>query len=106
VAQLAGRIWIDASDKVIVRLEASPAREVTELQLSATPETNVAVSYDSQRLPNGTWAPVAARYNSYGREDVFWKTPMKRSLIYTDFKLFTTTADLEKTQPAPSPTPQ
>jgi hypothetical protein len=105
MSQLAGRIWIDATDKVIVRLEASPTREMTKLHASETPETNVAVSYDSKRLADGTWVLFEAQYNSYGREDVFWKTPLKRSLIYSDFKAFKTTADVEKTAPAPSPTP-
>ncbi len=105
LAQLGGRIWIDAADKVIARLEASPAREVAKLETSNTPEANVALIYRSKRLENGTWVAIEARYNSYGREDVFWKTSTKRSLIYADFKVFKTTADVEKTEPAASPTP-
>ena len=100
-----GRIWIDAADKVIARLEASPTRELTTLQASDAPEPNVAVSYESKRLPNGTWVLTEAHYNSYGREDVFWKTPLKRSVSDSDFKIFKTSADVEKTEPAPSPTP-
>jgi hypothetical protein len=106
ISQLTGRIWIDAADKVIARLEASPAREVATLETSNTPEANVALIYELKRRENGTWVPIAARYNSYGREDVFWKTATKRSLTYADFKVFKTTADVEKTAPAPSPTPQ
>lgn len=105
LSQLAGRIWIDAADKVIARLEASPAREVAKLETSNTAEANVALIYQSKRLENGTWVAIEARYNSYGREDVFWKTSLKRSLTYADFKVFKTTADVEKTEPAPSPTP-
>jgi len=105
MSQLAGRIWIDAADKVIARLEASPAHEVSTSQAGDTPEPDLALTYQSQRLANGTWVPAAAHYNSYGREDVFWKTPLKRSLIYADFKLFKTTADVEKLEPASSPTP-
>lgn len=105
ISQLAGRIWIDATDKVIVRLEASPIPEATKAQTSEKPEADVALSYESKRLANGTWVLSEAHYNSYGREEVFWKTPLKRSIVYTDFKLFKTTADVEKTEPAPSPTP-
>lgn len=102
ISQLGGRVWIDAVDKVIARLEASPTRDLTILQTSDKPETNVALSYESRRLANGTWVPIEAHYNSYGREDVFWKTPLKRSVIYSDFKLFKTSANVEKTEPAPS----
>jgi hypothetical protein len=105
ISQLAGRIWIDAADKVTVRLEASPIGEATKSQASDKPEANVALSYEFKLLPNGTWVLTEAQYNSYGREDVFWKTPLKRSNVYTNFKLFKTTADVEKTEPVASPTP-
>jgi hypothetical protein len=105
MSQLAGRIWIDAGDKVIARLEASPAPEAAKSEASDTPNSSAALIYEFQRLANGTWAPNEARYNSYGREEVFWQTSMKRSIVYNNFKLFKTTADVEKTQPVASPTP-
>jgi hypothetical protein len=103
MSQLGGRIWIDALDKVIVRLEAKPSREMSEpgATPNATPDANAAVWFELTRLPNGTWVPSVSSYNSYGREDVFWKTPISRSRKYSDFKLFKTTADVEKIEPAP-----
>lgn len=98
MAQLGGRIWIDAADKVIVRLEAVPVRELD----APAPATNEepALLFEFQRQPNGIWVPLTSRYYSYGREDVFWKTPISRTLTYRDYKLFKTTADVEKTEPA------
>ena len=103
MSQLGGRIWIDALDKVIVRLEAKPSRELSEpgATPNAGPDANAAVWFELIRLPNGTWVPSVSRYNSYGREDVFWKTPISRSRKYSAFKLFKTTADVEKIEPAP-----
>lgn len=103
MSQLGGRIWIDALDKVIVGLEAKPSRELSEpgATPNAAPDANAAVWFELTRLPNGTWAPSVSRYDSYGREDVFWKTPISRSRKYSDFKLFKTTADVEKIEAAP-----
>jgi hypothetical protein len=105
MSQLAGRIWIDATDKVIARLEASPTGEMASVQKSDMTDPNLALTWELNRLANGTWVLTEAHYNSYGREDVFWQTPIKRALKYADFKVFKTTADIEKTEPAASPTP-
>jgi hypothetical protein len=103
MSQLGGRIWIDALDRVLVRLEAKPSRELSEPSATpnAAPDANAAVWFELTRLPNGIWVPSVSRYNSYGREDVFWKTPISRSRKYSAFKLFKTTADVEKIEPAP-----
>lgn len=103
MSQLGGRIWIDAVDKVIVRLEANPLRDVSEPGATANtvPDANAAVWFELTRLPNGTWAPSVSRYNSHGREDVFWKTPISRSRKYSDYKLYKTTAEVEKIEVPP-----
>jgi len=102
MSQLGGRIWIDALDKVIARLEAKPARELND-STGTNPDDNAPVWFELTRLPSGTWAPSVSSYNSYGREDVFWKTPISRSLKYSDYKVFKTTAEVEKIQPEPKP---
>jgi len=101
MSQLGGRLWIDAADKVIARIEASPVRKLATTDNE--PDQQAAVRFEFKRLSTGTWVPSESSYNSYGREDVFWKTPMSRTLAYDDFKLFKTTADVEKTEPAPPP---
>jgi hypothetical protein len=95
MSQLGGKVWIDARDKVIVRLEAKPIGEFNALDSSTAvaPDATAPVWFELRKLPDGTWAPSQSRYNSYGREDVFWKTGISRSLTYSDFKLFKTTAE-------------
>jgi len=102
MSQLGGRIWIDALDKVIARLEAKPSRELSDSP-DTNPDASAPVWFELTRLPNGTWAPSVSSYNSYGREDVFWKTPISRSLKYSDYKVFKTTAEVEKIQAEPKP---
>ncbi|HEX7330398.1 MAG TPA: hypothetical protein VF290_02800 [Pyrinomonadaceae bacterium] len=101
MSQLGGRIWIDAADKVIARLEATPSRELNES--STTPDDNAALLFELTRLPNGTWAPSVSSYNSYGREDVFWKTSLSRSRKYSDYKIFKTTVDVGKIEAGQKP---
>jgi hypothetical protein len=103
MSQLGGRIWIDAADKVIVRLEANPSRDVNEPGAAANtvPDANAAVWFELTRLPSGIWVPSVSRYDSHGREDVFWKTPISRSRKYSDYKLFKTTAEVEKIEAPP-----
>lgn len=103
MSQLGGRIWIDAADKVIVRLEANPSRDVNEPGAAANnvPDANAAVWFELTRLPSGIWVPSVSRYDSHGREDVFWKTPISRSRKYSDYKLFKTTAEVEKIEVPP-----
>lgn len=102
MSQLGGRVWIDAIDKVIARLEAKPSRELNDSK-DTNPDANAPVWFELTRLPSGTWAPSLSSYNSYGREDVFWKTPINRSLKYSDYKVFKTTAEVEKLQAEPKP---
>ena len=92
MAQLGGRVWIDAIDKVIMRLEAVPIEEMNQANTSSidSPNANVPLGFELMRLPNGTWVPSWSWYNSYGREKVFWKTGMSRARKFSDFKLSTT----------------
>lgn len=103
MSQLGGRIWIDALDKVIVRLEAKPLREMSEPDAvpNTAPDPNVPLWFEFTRLPDGTWVPSVSRYNSYGREDVFWKTPLSRLWKYSDYKLFQTTVEMKTNEAVP-----
>lgn len=107
MSALGGRIWIDALDKVIVRLEAKPLRELSEPDAvpNIAPDPNIPLWFEFTRLPDGTWAQSVSGYNSYGREDVFLKTPASRSLTFSDFKLFKATGDIEKLEALPPKKP-
>lgn len=100
MGRLGGRLWIDARDRVLVRLEAAPAEEVAQ---GDAPDPNAPLGFELTRLPNGTWAPLVNWYNSYGRENVFWKTSANRVVKFSDFKLFTTSDEGEKLDAPPKP---
>ena len=101
MSQLGGRIWIDAIDKVLLRVEARAASEPPDANSNDPAKPATAFLFEFQRQPNGTWLPSRNTYNSFGREHIFWKTSMSRSVTYSDYKLFKTTADVDKTEPAP-----
>lgn len=102
MAQVGGRIWIDAADKAIMRLEAVPLQELNAA--GDAPNANAPIGFALMRLPTGVWMPRRSWYNSYGREGVFWNTGMSHAYQYSDFKLFSAsdggaTLDTPKTQP-------
>ncbi len=92
MAQLGGRVWIDAIDKVIMRLEAVPIAEMNQAGASSidAPNANVPIGFELMRLTTGTWVPGWSWYNSYGREKIFWKTGISRARKFSDFKLSST----------------
>lgn len=100
MSQLGGRVWIDAEDKVIVRLEAFPAGGPP--RADAAP-AEAPLGFESRRLPDGTWVPARSWYNSFGREDFFWKTPLSRERRYADFKRFKVDVEGVKVDAPPAP---
>lgn len=101
MARLGGRLWIDAQDRVIARLEAAPVEEV-QAQTDAA-DAKAPLGFEFTRLANGTWAPHTNWYNSYGKESLFWKTSTSRVVKFSDFKLFTTSDEGEKLDAPPKP---
>lgn len=93
VGQLGGNIWIDARDKVLMRLDARPLSELRRTVASDVedaPDDNAPLGFELARMADGAWVPSRSWYNSYGRENVFWKTGVSRARRYSDFKLFST----------------
>lgn len=106
MSQFGGRIWIDAVDKVIMRIEVTPAQELigTNTALDDVPNASVPIGFELMRLPTGVWMPGQSWYNSYGRENIFWKTGLSHARRYGDFKLYRTevkdvSLDASKPQP-------
>lgn len=60
LAQSAGTIWIDAADKVLVRVEGWPRATATHSGNSAG---SPAFVYEQMRLPDGHWLPRLGRMN-------------------------------------------
>lgn len=90
MAQLGGRVWLDAADRVIARLEAVPMREVGGAGVASTdaPDASAPLGFELTRLPDGVWVPSLSWYDSYGREDFFWETSTSRAYRYSNFKRF------------------
>ena len=99
MSQLGGRVWVDAEEKVIVRLEAFPSSEPG--RQGAQPAESP-LGFETRRLPDGTWVPERSWYNSYGRENFFWKTAMSRERKYDDFKRFGVNVGDEKLDAPPA----
>jgi hypothetical protein len=97
MAQLGGKVWIDAADKVMARLEAIPVAEITDM--GAAVKDQAPLGFEYLRLQNGTWVQSRSWYNSYGRENVFLKTAASRAQKFSDFKLFKTSVEVEKLEP-------
>jgi hypothetical protein len=100
-ARLGGRIWIDAKDRVLVRLEALPVTELTDVEVSTAlaPDANAPVLFEWARLPNGTWMPSLNLINSYGREAVFEDIKFDFFYRLSNFILFST--DIERVEIKP-----
>ena len=97
MSQLGGRLWIDAADKVIARIEAAPVAELEGARRD-DPDAQAPLGFEFTRLPDGTWVPSRSWYDSHGRENAFWKTAAGREHRNAEFKLFTTSAGADRTE--------
>lgn len=93
-SRLGGRLWIDAIDKNIVRLEAVP---LAQSNTSATmPNNDAPVIFEYARLPNGTWVITSLKVIPNGYESVFEKVRFNAIYRFDDYKLFITETEGEK----------
>jgi hypothetical protein len=104
-ARLAGRLWIDAADKAVLRLEAWPA----DAQTAAPPAP--AVVFEHERLPDGVWLERLVRIKTYGHKDVFNGIELDFTKEAADFKRFAADAgderlDAPKKENPPTPEPR
>jgi len=106
MAQLGGNVWIDAADKIIIRLEAIPLQELSGAASSSSdaPSQNAPIGFELVRLPSGVWVPSRSWYNSHGRENLFWRTAISRERRYTDFRPFATSIEGERLDAPPPQT--
>ncbi|HEX8636941.1 MAG TPA: S41 family peptidase [Pyrinomonadaceae bacterium] len=90
-AKLAGKIWVDIAEKVIVRVEAFPAgeaeRETTANGKLNSPDANAPVIvYEQMRLPDGLWAPKMMLFDSSRNKNLFDGIDMNNLLEFSDYK--------------------
>jgi hypothetical protein len=100
-ARLGGRIWIDAEERILMRLEALPIGELSGVNISAVtaPNANAPVAFEWIRLSNGTWLPSLNSINTYGREDVFENIRFDFSYRLSNFRLFNITIERVEINP-------
>ena len=88
-AHLRGRVWIDALDKSVARLEAWPADAPTSAD---TPPPDPAVVFEHARVAEGVWLERLVRLKTYGRKQIFNGIELDFTKEVTDFKRFSSLA--------------
>ena len=97
--KLAGRVWIDALERVVVRLEAWPieasfataqASNVAGRALSYPP-AEPAVVFEQTRLPDGMWLESFVRIRTTENREVFNRVRLDYTKHVGDFRRFDTT---------------
>lgn len=104
-AKLAGRVWIDAADKALARLEAWPdpaqPRKKEGKVAGASPDSP-AVVYEEARLPDGLWIQSLLHIRTARDKDFFNGMSLDVSKEASDFKRFDADSGDEKLD-APKP---
>lgn len=94
LARLTGRVWIDAADKVIARIEAWPTDEFRKTDpVTSAASAEPRLVYQQVKLATGTWVPSLMRMNSGGNPELFDGLNWDVVFEFTDYKQFTTSAD-------------
>jgi VWFA-related protein len=97
VTNLTGTIWIDAVDKVLVRLEAKnviPGTDKNGKPLRVSPEPKLV--YQQTKQPSGEWFPSVIRMNADGDGSAFFGLNWDVVFEFKDYKKFDTGSEKEK----------
>ncbi|HEX4946570.1 MAG TPA: VWA domain-containing protein [Blastocatellia bacterium] len=97
VNNLTGTIWIDAADKVLVRLEAKnliPGTDKNGKPLRVSPEPKLV--YQQAKQPSGEWFPSVIRLNADGDASAFFGLNWDVVFEFRDYKRFDTGSEKEK----------
>jgi hypothetical protein len=101
-ARLAGRLWIDAEDRAVVRLEAWPYGPQAEGAGPRNAAREPSVVFEHERLPDGVWLEHLFRLQTYGHKDIFNGIELDFTKEATAFQRFAAAAGDEKLN-APKP---
>jgi len=90
ITGLEGRVWIDAADRVVSRLEAWPAlagerRGSKEVRRN---QTEMVLVYEQMRLADGTWMHALTRINTTNHPKLFNGVTIEFQEVFTDYKRF------------------
>lgn len=101
VQKMTGSVWIDAADKVLIRLEG-----LAQTNTIATAQRTPNLVYQQQQISAGLWAPVLIRLNSGGEADLFRGLNNDVWFEFSNFKRFDAAGTEIKLQaPNEKPTP-
>ena len=106
VANLIGTIWIDAADKIIVRIEAKnimPGLDKTGKPLRLSPAPKLV--YQQTKLPSGEWFPAVIRMNADGDGSAFYGLNWDVVFEFTGYQQFNTISEKEKLIAPPAKKP-
>ena len=88
-ARLRGRVWIDASDRAVVRLEAWPDDAPTSSDgLAREPS----IVFAHARVAEGLWLEQLVHIKTYGRKEIFNGIELDFTKLVADFKRFSSLA--------------
>lgn len=95
ITGLQGRVWIDATDRVVSRLEAWPALDGGRLGLNEVQRnpTEVVLVYEQMRLTDGTWMHALTRINTTNHPKLFNRVTIEFQEVFTDYKRFSSEVD-------------
>jgi len=91
VTKLVGKIWIDKTDRVVMRVEAWPMSAFDLISSTAT-NNEAALIYLQERQPDGVWFPALIRANARGRKDLFNGLNWDVLFEFSDYRRFNTTS--------------
>ena len=109
VAKLAGVVWIDPSDKQVMRLEARLAEGFkVGGGLLASVRPGSAVVMEQTRLEDGVWLPRFSQINASAKLLLFSGFNLDATHEYGNYRRFSTSvgdANVDAPPPQPAPTP-
>lgn len=95
ITGLQGRVWIDAADRVVSRLDAWPALDgerpgSKEVQRN---QTDMVLGYEQMRLADGTWMHALTRINTTNHPKLFNRVTIEFQEVFSDYKRFSSEVD-------------
>lgn len=97
IPRLTGTIWLDAQDRVLVRLEAYNQypgldKKGKPLPVSHAPK----IVYQQSKTPRGEWFPAVIRMNAAGDASALFGLNWDVVFEFTNYQQFNTTAEKEQ----------
>ncbi|HXG66409.1 MAG TPA: hypothetical protein VNO70_15020 [Blastocatellia bacterium] len=89
IGKVAGNVWIDPADKVVIKLEGWPVAEVAADGM-ARPSQEPVFLYQQERMPAGVWLPSMIRMNARGDESLYDGLNWDVVFTFSEYRRFST----------------